>query len=458
MNADPDFSPVPFDRTPPFSLEAETAVLGGILVDNHALTIVAEFVSEKMFYREANRRVFRAMMRLFERGASIDSITLADSLNATGEFESAGGYDYLAQLVDAVPSASNIQWHSKIVRDKSIMRQAVEGATAIIRTVYDCDDPGEVLAAIDKLQEVEFSVGAGFKVLKHSLWSTFEGIERQQEADGAPTGIPSGFGIIDRATCGFQNSDLILVAARPSMGKTSWVMQCLLHASIEEDVPTAIISLEMASEKLIERAICQLGHVDMQKLRRGKLSPEEHQRMAVAAGWLNTAPIYLDDHPVAYMSEIRAKIRRVVRTEGVKMVAIDYLQLMNARGHDNRVQEIGAISRGLKLLARELDIPIIALSQLSRMTESRKDRRPMLSDLRDSGSLEQDADMVIFIHRPGQYMRDEAEQRKKDVFGLAEMIIAKQRNGPTGTRSLLWDAPSVRFYEKDDKPKSNWAI
>ncbi len=452
MEATTDFAQAVFDRTPPFSLEAETAVLGGMLIDREAVTRAVEHLNESMFYREANRRLYRAMIRLYERGDVIDVITVSEELKKTGEMESSGGFDYLAALVDAVPTAANLEYHARIVREKALLRRLVEQASQIIRDVYD---QGErtVEELLDDAEARIFRVAEshsreGFVWIKEILWSAFEHIEKLQESAGGITGVPTGFPDLDRMTTGFQKGDLIIVAARPSMGKTSWVLNVAANASIGHSVPAAIFSLEMSSGQLVQRLLCAEGRIDAQRLRRGRLGQEEHQRLAAAAGHLNTAPIWIDDQPGTNVLEIRAKARRLqseLRADGKELgiVVIDYLQLMSGAARtESRVQEVSEISRGLKALARELDVPVIALSQLSRGPEQRTDKRPMLSDLRESGSIEQDADLVMFLYRPEYYAPPE---KREELEGKAELIVGKQRNGPTGVVELFFQKAYTRF-------------
>ena len=386
MEASPNFAQAVFDRTPPFSLEAETAVLGGMLIDREAVTRAVEHLNESMFYREANRRLYRAMIRLYERGDVIDVITVSEELKKTGEMEASGGFDYLAALVDAVPTAANLEYHARIVRDKALLRRLVEQATQIIRDVYDQGERG-VNELLDLAESRIFNVAEshkreGFVWIKEILWSAFEHIERLQESTSGITGVPTGFADLDRMTTGFQKGDLVIVAARPSMGKTSWVLNAAANAAIGNSIPVALFSLEMASEQLVQRLLCAEGRIDAQKLRRGRLSQEEHQRLAAAAGHLNTAPVWIDDSPGSNVLEIRAKSRRLqseLRSDGKElgMVVVDYLQLMSSASRsESRVQEVSEISRGLKALARELEVPVVALSQLSRGPEQRTGQAP----------------------------------------------------------------------------------
>jgi replicative DNA helicase len=441
-----------FDRDPPYSLEAEMAVLGGMLIDREAVTKVVEILSEGMFYREGNRRIHRAMVRLFERGDVIDVITVAEQLKNTSELDAAGGIDYLAQLVDAVPTAANVEYHAGIVREKALLRRLVEQATHIIRDAYDQGDR-QVEDLLDQAEARIFQVAEshkrqGFVWIKEILWKTFEHIERLQESGSGITGVPTGFADLDRMTTGLQGGDLCIIAARPSMGKTAFALNVAATAAIKHQHPVAIFSLEMSAGQLVQRLLCSEGRVDAQRLRTGRLTREENARLGTAAGHLNTAPIWIDDQAGSNVLEVRAKARRIqseLSSNGktLGMLVIDYMQLMSGTGSsESRVQEVSQISRGLKALARELEVPLIALSQLSRGPESRTDKRPMLSDLRESGSIEQDADVVMFLFRPEYYAS--AEERG-ELEGKAELIVAKQRNGPTGVVNLYFEKAYTRF-------------
>ena len=438
-----------YDRQPPYSLEAEFSVLGGMLIDNDAVAKAIEVVDDSMFYREANRRLFRGMVRLFERGDVVDVITLNEELKKTDEFESAGGAPYLAELLDAVPTAANIDYHARIVRDKALLRRLIEAASDIIRDVHDQGERS-VEQVMDQAEQRVFRVAEshnrqGFVWIKEVLWPTFEHIERLQESDGGITGVPTGFRDLDRMTTGFQKGDLVIVAGRPSMGKTSWILNVAQNAAIEHNITVAIFSLEMSKEQLVQRFLCAEGRVDAQRLRRGKMSPEEYQRLAAAAGHLNTAPLWIDDSPGSTVLEMRAKARRLKAETDLGLLIIDYMQLMSgSRRVENRVQEVSEISRGLKALARELDVPVVALSQLSRAPEQRTDRRPQLSDLRDSGSIEQDADLVMFLYRP-EYYFGPVDKDGNSLDGKAELIVSKQRNGPTGLVELYFHKAYTRL-------------
>jgi len=441
----------PSDRQPPYAAEAEVSVLGGMLIDGDAVAKAIEAIDESMFYREGHRRIFRSMARLFQRGEVVDPTTVAEDLKQTDELEQAGGLPYLAELLDAVPTAANIEYHARIVRERALMRRLIEASTAIIRDVYE---PGErsVDELLDLAEHKVFQVAQsyereGFVWIKKILYPTFERIEQLQAAKGGVTGVGTGFPDLDAKTGGFQNSDLVIIAARPSMGKTALVISLLLHAAIAQQKPVALFSLEMSKEQLVQRMLCSEALVDLSRLLRGRLTDDDYVRLAQAAGHLNTAPIWIDDSGALSVLEMRGKARRLKSEQPeLGMVIVDYLQLMQggARNAENRQQEVSEISRGLKALAKELGVPVIALSQLSRAPEQRADHRPQLSDLRESGSIEQDADLVMFLYRPEYYLSD-LEAQEKGLAGKAELIISKQRNGPTGIIDLFFRKESTRF-------------
>jgi replicative DNA helicase len=439
------------DRQPPYSLEAEISVLGGMLIDNDAVAKAVEIIDDSMFHREANRRLFRGMVRLFERGDIVDVITLNEEIKNTDELESAGGASYLAELLDAVPTAANIEYHARIVRDKALLRRLIAAASDIIRDVHDQGERS-VEEVMDQAEQRVFRVAEshdrqGFVWIKEILWPTFEHIERLQESAGGITGVPTGFKDLDRMTTGLQKGDLVIVAGRPSMGKTAWILNVAQSAAIENNTTVAIFSLEMSKEQLVQRFLCAEGRVDAQKLRHGRMNPEEYQRLAAAAGHLNTAPLWIDDSPGNTVLEMRAKARRLKAENDVGLLIIDYMQLMSSQHRSrepNRVQEVSEISRGLKALARELEVPVVALSQLSRAPEQRTDKRPQLSDLRDSGSIEQDADLVMLLYRP-EYYFGPVDKDGNSLEGKAELIVSKQRNGPTGLVNLYFHKAYTRF-------------
>jgi replicative DNA helicase len=432
-------------RQIPWSEEAEISVLSAMLIEGDAVARAIEMVGDGSFYREANRRVFRAMVRLYSRGEVVDVVTLSDELKSAGELEGAGGMAYLARLVDAVPTAANIEYHCRILKDKAVLRQLIESATDIVREAYDAP-AGEVDDTLDRAEQRIFQIAQssqrqGFVWIKEILWPTFERIEELQSSPGSVTGVASGFADLDNLTAGFQKGDLIIVAGRPSMGKTALAMNFAQHAAIDKEVPVAVFSLEMSKESIVQRLLCSEGRVDAGRLRRGRLQDDEYARLATAAGHLNTAPIWIDDTPAITVLELRAKARRLASEVDLGLIIVDYLQLMSGPSNvDNRQQEISAISRSIKAVAKELNVPVVALSQLSRAPEQRTDKRPVLADLRESGAIEQDADVVLFVYREEVYRRPEdlLDDSGESIEGKAELIIGKQRNGPIGSVGLYF--------------------
>ncbi|HEX6937894.1 MAG TPA: replicative DNA helicase [Longimicrobiales bacterium] len=439
------------DRQPPYAPEAEIAVLGGMLIDGDAVSKAIELVDDSMFYREANRRIFRAMARLFQQGQVVDPVTVSEELKQTDELDAVGGMAYLAELLDAVPTAANLEYHARIVRERALLRRLIDASSQIIRDAYEIGDR-TVDQVLDEAEQRIFQVAQahereGFVWIKKILYPTFERIEQLQAAKGGITGVPSGFHDLDEMTGGFQPGDLVILAARPSMGKTSIVVGMALHAAIAKQIPVAIFSLEMSKEQIVQRMLCHEGIVDLSRLLRGRLSDDDYVRLAQAAAHLNTAPIWIDDTGALSVMEMRAKARRLKADQpNLGLIILDYIQLMGggSGNAENRQQEVSQISRGIKTLAKELGVPIIALSQLSRAPEQRTDHRPQLSDLRESGALEQDADLVMFLYRPERYMTPQ-EAEEKGIVGKSELIIAKQRNGPTGVVELYFRKESTRF-------------
>jgi replicative DNA helicase len=440
-------------RQAPWSAEAEISVLSAMLIDGDAVALAIETVDDTAFYKEANRRVFRGMVRLYGRGEVIDVVTLSDELKSAGELDAVGGMPYLAELVDAVPTAANIEYHCRILKDKSTLRKLIEAATEIVQDAYTAP-AGEVADALDEAEQRIFHIAqssqrTGFVWIKEILWPAFERIEELQRGSGSVTGVPTGFPDLDNLTAGFQPSDLIIVAGRPSMGKTALALNFAQQAAIANEVPVALFSLEMSKESLVQRLLCAEGRVDAGRLRRGRLQDDEYARLATAAGHLNTAPIWIDDSPSITALELRAKARRLAAEVDLGLVVVDYLQLMSGpRGAENRQQEISSISRALKAVAKELNVPVIALSQLSRAPEQRTDRRPVLADLRESGAIEQDADLVMFVYREEAYKKrgeDLIDESGESIEGKTELIIGKQRNGPTGVVSLYFHKKYTLF-------------
>ena len=441
-------------RSAPWNPEAEQAVLGAMLLDQDAALRAAELVDDAMFYREGHRRLFRAMLALVERRSVIDHITLRDELLRRGELDAAGGLEYLAELVDAVPTAANLEFHARIVRDKAILRRLIETSTGIITEAYDGHSTATELLDIAESRIFKISQqrgDEGFIRIKEMLWPTMERIETLQRSGKAITGVPSGFVDLDGLTSGFQRAELVVVAARPSMGKTAFCLNIAANAA-SEGQGVAIFSLEMSKESLVQRMLTATARVDSHRVRQGSLRDSDFTQLARAAGLLQTYQIWIDDTPSITLLEMRSKARRLKIDNDLKLVVVDYLQLMRSPEYsENRVQEISDISRSLKALARELEIPVIALSQLSRASEQRGgERKPILSDLRDSGAIEQDADLVIFIHRPEYYDREDESKR-----GLAEIMLAKNRNGPTGDVQLKFTREYTRFdsFSGRDEPE-----
>ncbi|HSA55549.1 MAG TPA: replicative DNA helicase [Gemmatimonadaceae bacterium] len=446
------------DRRPPWSEDAEQAVLGAMIMDRDAILRAAEHVDDTMFYREPHRRLFRAILALNERSVVVDSLTLADELALRGELDASGGKEYISFLLDAVPTAANVEYHARIVREKAMIRRLIETSTELVTEAYDGRRTSADLLdhAEQRILQISQERGReGFHRIKELLWPAMERIEELARGDSAVTGVPSGFTDLDKLTLGFQPSELSIIAARPSMGKTAFVLNIAQNAAIQARVPVAIFSLEMAKEQLVGRILAAEGYIDAQRLRNGRLSNDDFARLAKAAGILGAAPIWIDDTPGLTVLDIRSRARRLQVENKVGLVIIDYLQLIQGPADsENRQQEISYISRSLKTLARELRVPVVALSQLSRAPEQRsgENRRPQLSDLRESGAIEQDADVVMFLYRPEYYegTTDERGEPRKladgtVLEGLAEVIIGKQRNGPTDTIRLFFHKQYTRF-------------
>jgi replicative DNA helicase len=430
-------------RVPPQSLDAEESVLGGILLDSHALDRVVELMSAEDFYRESHKKIFRAMLVLSERGEPIDLITLTDSLRSKGELQDVGGATYLAEMQEKIPSAANIAHYAKIVREKAILRGLINVCNEIAGRCYGSgqDDIDQFLDDAERLiyDVSEKRTRPAFIKMGDLIMDTIKMVEQLYERKELVTGVPTGFLDLDSKTAGLQPSDLIIVAARPSMGKTAFVLNVAQYAALHANIPTAIFSLEMSKEQLVMRLLCSEARVDNAKVRTGYLSERDFPRLAMAAGRLSDAPIYIDDTPGQNILEMRAKARRLKREANIGLLVIDYLQLMRGFSQENRTQELSEISRSLKSLAKELNIPIVALSQLNRQVELRADKRPIMSDIRESGSIEQDADVIMFIYRDEVYKQDSQDE------GIAEIIIGKQRNGPTGTTRLTFRREYTRF-------------
>jgi replicative DNA helicase len=435
------------DRTLPHNLEAEKCVLGAILIDNPSFNQAAEVVDAQDFFRDAHRRIFEKMVGLSERSQPIDPVTLKDELVRTGELDDVGGPAYVASLTDGVPRSANVEYYARIVKEKSTLRRLISSATEVLSRAYEAEEDADDLldeAERSIFQIAEHRLRSGFVPLSQLVNSGYELIEKLQEHKGLVTGVPSGFVDLDEMTSGFQKSDLVIVAARPSMGKTSLVLNMALHAASEAGRSVGIFSLEMAKEQLFMRMLTSEARVDAHRFRGGFLGEQDYDRLVAAFARLHEAKVFIDDTPSVGILEMRAKSRRLKMEHGLDMLIVDYLQLMQGRGRfENRQQELASISRSLKILAKELQVPILALSQLSRAPESRSDHRPQLSDLRESGALEQDADVVLFIYREDMYIPD--AERTPDTEGTAEIIIGKQRNGPVGTARLAFLKQYTRF-------------
>lgn len=435
-------------RQTPWSQEAEQSVLGAMLLDNDAALKGAQLLDTASFYQESHRRIFGAMLALLERGQVVDPVVLGEELRKRGELEPAGGLEYLAMLNDAVPTSANVEFHCRIVKGKALLRRLIEVGTGIVRSAYEArQDVGELVdEAEHRIFEVSAQRGTQEAVrIKELMWETVERIEARHRGDEKAHGVRSGFLDLDKLTDGFQKSDLVIVAARPSMGKTAFCLNVASHAAIEENLPVAIFSLEMSRDQLVERLLAAEGFIDLGRIRTGNLRDDDFPKLSRAAGLLGSAKLWIDDSPAMNLLELRSKARRLKAEHDIALIVIDYLQLLQApRDSENRQAEISFISRSLKSLARELRTPVITLSQLSRAPEQRGgDRRPMLSDLRDSGAIEQDADVVLFIYRPEMYA--EIMEKSPEKKGIAEVNIAKHRNGPTGTIKLTFRKEITRF-------------
>jgi replicative DNA helicase len=438
-------------RTPPHSIEAEQAVIGAIFLEPEAMSTASEFLIPQDFYRPSHQRIFQVMMQLSDRGEPIDLLTVTNALNSSKLLEEVGGVSYLTELADAVPTAANISYYTKIVEEKSVLRRLIRTATDIVTESFNREDEVEdVLSEAEKnILDVSNRQNANaFKNIKDVLIDVYDNIEQLHQNTGDVTGIPTGFKDLDHITSGFQRNDLIIVAARPSVGKTAFALNVAQNVAIKTDENVAIFSLEMGADQLVSRMLCAEGNIDAQRLRTGNLEAEDWTKLTMAMGSLSNAGIFIDDSPGIRVNEIRSKCRRLKQEHGLGMILIDYLQLIQGSGasaKENRQQEVSEISRSLKGLARELEVPVIALSQLSRGVEQRQDKRPMMSDLRESGSIEQDADIVGFLYRDDYYDKESEKQN------IIEIIIAKQRNGPVGTVELAFVKEYNKFVDLDHK-------
>ncbi len=430
---------------PPQNIEAEEAIISAILIDNDALLDVIETLGADDFYRTAHQKIYTAIADLFDKAEPVDLVTLANKLKEMGHLEAVGGASYLARLVDTVPLAVNARHYAKIIHDKASLRRMIEKANAIIKRCFE--EKGDAEDVIDFAEASIFEISEkkarqSFFPLSKIILGNIETLEEKQGNRSLVTGVPTGFTQLDNMTSGLQKSDLIILAARPSMGKTALALNIARNAAVDANIPVAVFSLEMSKEQLSLRMLCSEARIDSSRLRGGFFSMDDWHRITDAAGILSEAPIYIDDSPSLSAMEIRAKARRLKMDKNIGLIIIDYLQLMQGRaGAERRDLEISEISRGLKALAKELDLPVMALSQLNRMLEQRTDKRPRLSDLRESGALEQDADLVAFIYRDEIYNKEEDNPNR----GTAEILLSKQRNGPTGDIYLSFLNSYTRF-------------
>ena len=430
-------------RVPPQNIDAEKSVLGSLLIDEEAIGSAIEMLDETWFYEQANRQIFKAILELYNQRKNVDLITLSDKLKNDGTLEQIGGVSYLSFLIDLVPSAANVEHYANIVKEKGILRRLIKNATNIIAESYG--STGNVEEVVDNAERLIFEV-ADLKQrsqsvhIKDLVRQSIEKLDFLYQRKQHVTGIPTGFEKFDHMTSGLQNSDLIIIAGRPSMGKSALAISMAEYVGIEQKHGVAVFSLEMSKEQLVQRMLCSQARVDAHKVRSGVLAPADWPKLTAAAGRLSESKIFVDDAPAISVLELRAKARRLKANQGIELIILDYLQLMRSTiQSESRQQEISEISRSLKALARELDIPVIALSQLSRAVESRQDHKPQLSDLRESGAIEQDADLVVLL------MREEYYNPTEENKGVADVMIAKQRNGPVGTVKLAFIKEYMRF-------------
>lgn len=436
------------DRVPPQNVEAEQSVLGAMLIEKEAISKVAEFLTPDDFYRESHRLIYATILELFNKNDAVDLVTITEQLRRNDKLESVGGISYITSLANSVPTAANVLYHARIVEEKSLLRHLINAATDIAALGYDgSDDAAQILDEAEKkiLEVSGRKMGRDFTPISTIVMDAFNRIEQLYASKGGITGLPTGFKDLDRLTSGLQPSDLILIAARPSMGKTAFALNIVQHVAIKEKKAVAFFSLEMSKEQLVQRMLCAEAPIDGQRLKIGELEPNDWTKLVRASDRLSAAPIYIDDTAGITVLEMRSKARRLKVEHDLQLIVIDYLQLMQgnygSNRSENRQQEISEISRSLKALARELHVPVIALSQLSRGVESRQVKKPMLSDLRESGSLEQDADIVAFLYREDYY---DPETENKNI---TDIIVAKHRNGPVDTVQLFFHKQFTKFSD-----------
>ena len=446
MSRDPFTNPAPSGRMlPPQNIEAEQAVLGTVLIQDKALLKVIDLLQPGDFYRDAHKSIYAAMMALFDKHEPHDLITVTGLLSDQNKLEDVGGAAYLASLTDIIPFTGTLAHHARIIRKKSILRRLIQTSTEVAARCYDAQDDIDTL--VDEAEKTIFEIahskkGEGFQPMSSVVPKAFDRINRLFDKQEHITGVATGYDELDRITAGLQPAEMIILAARPSMGKTALAMNIVQHAAMIGKVPVAVFSLEMSVESLALRMLCSLGPIDSQRIRTGRLIDSDWPKLTRATGMLSEAPIYIDDTPGLTVLEMRAKARRLKSEQDLGLIVVDYLQLMQGKSSsENRAQEISDISRSLKAMAKELNVPVLALSQLNRSLENRTDKRPQLADLRESGAIEQDADVIMFIYRDEVYNRAEGNPNR----GLAEIIVGKQRNGPTGVIKLSFLGEYTRF-------------
>jgi len=440
---------MPEEKIPPQNLVAEQSVIGSMLLDKNAAIKAIEILRPDSFYRDAHRFIYETILELFDRGEPIDLVTVTEALRKSGKLDGVGGSVYVADLINSVPTAANVEYYAKIVEEKATLRRLIEAGTKIVTNAFE--EPDDVDQILDQAEKAIFDIALkrvreGFYKIDSVIKRVLDKIDSLYGKKEAITGISSGYADLDQLTAGFQNADLIIIAARPAVGKTAFALNIAQNVSIKQKIPVAIFSLEMSKDQLAQRMLCSEAEVDAQRLKTASLSDTGWKKLTRALGRLSEAPIYIDDSATITAIEIRAKARRLKLERGLGLVVVDYLQLMRGKARvENRVQEISDIARSLKTLARELDVPVVAISQLSRAVEQRTDRIPRLSDLRESGEIEQTADLVIFIHREDYY------NPQSERGNVAEIIIAKQRNGPVGTIELVFRKEITKFSSKETR-------
>lgn len=441
----------------PQNVEAEEAVLGAILVNPETLAKVSDSLTPNSFYKPAHRAIYEAMLQLFNNNDNIDIVTVSDVLSYSGKLEAVGGRAYINDLVENTITTSNISYYARIIQEKAVKRALINAGSEIVNIGYDLEP---VDRSLEQAEKLIFDIGSSkstsdLKHVKDLVLDTWDSIEYRYNHKDELSGLSTGFNELDTNLSGLHKSDLIILAARPAMGKTALALNIAQNVAIKEKVPVCIFSLEMSASQLVQRMLCSYAEVDSQRLKTGNMLQQDWEKLTEAMNDFSQAPIYIDDTSGCTLTDIRTKCRRLkTQQKDLGLIVIDYLQLMEGGGKDDRLQQISAISRGLKILAKELDVPIITLSQLSRAVEGRNDKRPMLSDLRESGSIEQDADIVMFIYREDYYNKGETEEEeniKATSKGLSEVIIAKHRNGPVGTVKLLFQGNITKFKNPIDK-------